>query len=218
MLNVTLPVKPDRGCCKLAKRSATAMCEKTQAGLLRRSSLQKVYGRFEAPIRNLSHSRAAPRPSFIAQTTRLWPRRQSPAAKMPATLVVNWPCSALALERGSRSTPSCVNTASSGPRKPIASKTRSAFNTLIGTRDSLWDKCPLLILGPLDVVDMHLFDVAAFVADELLAGGKIHSRIGAKTGRDFFLTVVELINLRPLRPRIVGLPAVGWPRQDFQLG
>jgi hypothetical protein len=30
-----------------------------------------------------SHSRAAPRPSLNAHTTRLWPRRQSPQAKRP---------------------------------------------------------------------------------------------------------------------------------------
>src|SRR5262249_20985390 len=35
------------------------------------------------PIKNRSHSRAAPRPSLKAHTTRLWPRRQSPAAKTP---------------------------------------------------------------------------------------------------------------------------------------
>src|SRR5207247_7132582 len=38
------------------------------------------YGKFVSPIRYRSHSRAAPLPSLIAQTTRLWPRRQSPAA------------------------------------------------------------------------------------------------------------------------------------------
>ena len=46
-----------------------------------------IHGRLVVPMRKRSHSRAAPRPSLIAQTTRLWPRRQSPAAKMPGTLV-----------------------------------------------------------------------------------------------------------------------------------
>ena len=40
-----------------------------------------------APRRNLSQAAAAPRPSLIAQTTRLWPRRQSPAANTPFRLV-----------------------------------------------------------------------------------------------------------------------------------
>src|SRR6185369_16837854 len=85
----------------------------------------------------------------------------------------------------------------------------------IRTGHSLGNKRPLLILRPLDVVNMHLFDIAAVVADEFLAGGKIHPRIGAETGRDFFLAVVELIYLGPFWPRIVGLPVVRRPRQDF---
>ena len=36
----------------------------------------------------------------MAQTTRLWPRRMSPAAKTPGRFVANLPCSALALVRG----------------------------------------------------------------------------------------------------------------------
>ena len=51
-------------------------------------------GRLVKPMRYSSTARAAPRPSLIAQTTRLWPRRQSPAAKTPSTLVANLPCSA----------------------------------------------------------------------------------------------------------------------------
>ena len=83
---------------------------------------------------------------------------------------------------------------------------------LIRTGHSLRDKCALLVLGPFDVIDMHLFDVAIVIADELLAGGEIDSWIGAEARRGFFLAVVELIDFGPLWPRIVGLPAVGWPR------
>ena len=46
------------------------------------------------PMRNRSTARAAPRPSLIAQTTSDWPRRQSPAAKTPSTLVAKLPPSA----------------------------------------------------------------------------------------------------------------------------
>src|SRR5690606_34908913 len=59
------------------------------------SSGARRYGSSVVPIRYRSHSRAAPRPSLIAQTTKLCPRRQSPAANTPSRLVVNLPCSAL---------------------------------------------------------------------------------------------------------------------------
>ena len=44
-------------------------------------------GNEEQPERKTSTSRAACRPSVIPQTTKLWPRRQSPAANTPGTLV-----------------------------------------------------------------------------------------------------------------------------------
>ena len=44
-------------------------------------------GKFVFPIRYRSHSRAAPLPSLNAHTTRLWPRRQSPAANTPFRFV-----------------------------------------------------------------------------------------------------------------------------------
>ena len=44
-------------------------------------------GRSLAPIRNSSMARAAWRPSRMAQTTRLWPRRMSPAANTLGALV-----------------------------------------------------------------------------------------------------------------------------------
>ena len=71
-----------------------------------------------------STARAHWRPSLIAQTISDWPRRASPAAKTPSTEVAY--AGAAAFERGSRSTPSCSSTSGSGPRKPIASSTRSA--------------------------------------------------------------------------------------------
>jgi hypothetical protein len=57
------------------------------------------HGRSVAPMRKRSHSRAAPRPSLKAQTTRLWPRRQSPAANTPGMLVTYFSCSAFTLLR-----------------------------------------------------------------------------------------------------------------------
>jgi hypothetical protein len=47
-----------------------------------------MYGSSVRPIRYWSMPRAAWRPSLMAQTTRLWPRRMSPAAKTPSTLLM----------------------------------------------------------------------------------------------------------------------------------
>ncbi len=47
----------------------------------------RVSGRRDSPMRNRSTPRAASRPSAMAQTIRLWPRRESPAAKIPAAFV-----------------------------------------------------------------------------------------------------------------------------------
>jgi hypothetical protein len=52
---------------------------------------REAQGKFVTPIKYRSHSRAARRPSLMAQTTKLWPRRMSPAAKTPSTLVPNLP-------------------------------------------------------------------------------------------------------------------------------
>lgn len=60
---------------------------------------------FSSVIRYLSTCAAACRPSEIAHTTSDWPRRQSPAAKTPSTLVEKRPYSALKFDRLSRSTP-----------------------------------------------------------------------------------------------------------------
>src|ERR1044072_6747587 len=58
------------------------------------------YGSSVLPIKKRSHSRAAPRPSLKAQTTRLWPRRQSPQANTPLMLVAYFSYSAFTLVRG----------------------------------------------------------------------------------------------------------------------
>lgn len=52
-----------------------------------------------------SLSTANPAAQAAQLTTSDWPRRQSPAAKMPSMDVANWPYSALKLERGSTSMP-----------------------------------------------------------------------------------------------------------------
>eukprot|EP00982_Pelagococcus_subviridis_P002395 18522-Pelagococcus_subviridis.AAC.10 len=83
----------------------------------------------DSPMRNRSTFAAAPRPSEMAQTTSDCPRRQSPAAKTPGTDVSNSPNSALKLERSSTSNPSFSARFCSGPKNPIARRTKSAFHT-----------------------------------------------------------------------------------------
>ncbi|KAI5561854.1 hypothetical protein POPTR_015G017601v4 [Populus trichocarpa] len=56
-------------------------------------------------MRYLSTWEAACRPSDIAHTTRDWPRLQSPAAKIPSTLVEKRPYSALKFDLLSCSKP-----------------------------------------------------------------------------------------------------------------
>ena len=51
-------------------------------------SRKNQIGRLVVPIRWMSIARAALRPSESAQTTSDWPRRASPAAKTPGTLVI----------------------------------------------------------------------------------------------------------------------------------
>ena len=95
------------------------------------------------PIRNSSTARAHWRPSRIAQTTSDWPRRMSPAAKSfgDRGLVVErrWPRRCRA---GRASTPDCSTMPGwRGPRKPIASSTRSAFSSNAAARDLLHRPC-----------------------------------------------------------------------------
>ena len=79
--------------------------------------------------------RAALRPSAMAQTMSDWPRCMSPAVKTDGTLVIQF-SSRQTLPRPVRRTPSSASSPSrSGPRKPIASSTRSTSisNAVPGT-------------------------------------------------------------------------------------
>ena len=59
---------------------------------------------------------------------------------------------------------------------------------------------------PLDANRVQFLDATVFVADKLLRLDQVLARVGAEDGRRFFLAVIHLVNLRPLRPRIVGRP------------
>ncbi len=52
----------------------------------------------------------------------------------------------------------------------------------------------------------QFFDVCRSHRRRIFRRGQIDARVGAETRRGFFLAVVELVDLRPFRPRIVGLP------------
>ena len=83
--------------------------------------------------KNLSTACAAPRPSAIAHTTRLCPRRASPAAKTPGTLVTLLLSSAAMLPLGAVANLNSSISHSSLPTKPIA-KSTSCADTLAGSR------------------------------------------------------------------------------------
>ena len=59
--------------------------------------------------------------------------------------------------------------------------------------------------------------MAIFITDKLIAGSEINARIGAEASLRLLLTIIEIIDLGPFRPRIIGLARVGRPGQDFQL-
>ena len=64
---------------------------------------------------------------------------------------------------------------------------------------------------------MDFLEVALFVGDELRGRGEVDARIGAVFGGGFFLAVVDLVGLRPFRPRIVLGAGGGGLRHDLEL-
>src|SRR5207245_11772601 len=84
-------------------------------------------------------------------------------------------------------------------------------------RNPILYETALLISRPFHVVDVELFHVAIFITDKLIAGSEINARIGAEASLRLLLTIIEIVDLGPFRPRIIGLARVGRPGQDFQL-
>ena len=99
----------------------------------------------------------------------------------------------------------------------MASKHQIGRQNFFGARHALGNKCALVVLRPLDIVDMQFLDMAMFIADKFFARGQINTRVVAKTRRCLFLSVVELVNLGPLRPGIVGLPRVRAGAAEFPI-
>ncbi len=65
------------------------------------------------------------------------------------------------------------------------------------------DELAFLVLLPSDLHGDELFDRAVLIAVEALYGRDVRARIGTELSRGFFLAVIHLVDLRPLRPRIV---------------
>jgi hypothetical protein len=85
---------------------------------------------FLAHRRHLLHARPRTGPQR-ALTTRDWPRRQSPAAKMPSMEVANSPYCALKLERGSTSMPGGGGRGREGGRPSMRGHSREAGTSVL---------------------------------------------------------------------------------------
>ena len=165
---------------------------------------ETCHGNVVSPISQRSHSRAAPRPSLIAQTIRLWPRRMSPAAKTPGTLVANAPCSALALVRvflHAELIEQRTFRTSKAHREQHELRREHLFRTGDLARD-----CPAVVLDPFDADGVQFLDAALVVADEFLGLDQVFARIVAEEGGRLLLAVIHFVDLRPLRPRVVRRP------------
>ena len=66
---------------------------------------------------------------------------------------------------------------------------------------------PLSFRRPFDLHEMNGFDVTTFtissVAFKFRCGRQINARVGAEFRGGFFLAVIEIVSLRPFRPRII---------------
>jgi len=140
---------------------------------LRRTRKQIPMGRFSGslcagqgnsvlPIKNRSHSRAAPRPSLIAQTTRLWPRRMSPAVKTRGTLVWNLPCSALAIGTRVLLHPELIEHRGFRPKEAHRQEHKLGREHSLRTRNLPWREAAV-VFDPLHVDRVQRLDAAVGV-------------------------------------------------------
>ena len=167
------------------RRGAGCHCRASRAG---RSQSAEGYGRSVLPIRYRSHSRAAPRPSLMAQTIRLCPRRQSPAVNTPSN-IGREPAmfgqnirARIGLQRqGPRAA------AAPGPMNPIASSTRSAgiSFSLPGTSAGMSRPLASFRQAICTVVsDLH---APRRIAVQILYGSQVHPRILTELRRSLLL-------------------------------
>src|SRR5260221_1926226 len=69
---------------------------------------------------------------------------------------------------------------------------------------------------PLDLHRQHFFDSALVIPNETLGRCEVNARIIAELCGGFFLPVIQTIDLRPLRPGIVGRAILWWAWQNFE--
>ena len=79
------------------------------------------------------------------------------------------------------------------------------------------DDLALVVAAPLHLDRHELLQPALGVADEPLDGRQVDARIGSELRRGFLLPVVQPVDLRPLRPRVVGRALQRRARQDLDL-
>ena len=137
------------------------------------------------PSGKRSHSRAAPRPSLIAHTTRLCPRRMSPAAKTPGTLVANCPYSAP--RRGTFERASCLETKlldqrALRPQEAHRQQHQLRRPALLGA-GQLAEARPAVRLLPLHPHGVHLAHVAVGIANKALGENGKLARVPAEECR-----------------------------------
>ena len=119
----------------------------------------------------------------------------------------NTPCSALTLERPSRSTPSCAKSSCSGPRRSHCQEDQFAGNDFFGSRHFGGNELAFVVALPVDLDGVNRFHGAVFISLEFLGRGEEDARIVAELGFSFFLAVILAVNLRPFGPRVCWLRA-----------
>jgi hypothetical protein len=117
-------------------------------------------------------------------------------------LVAYFSCSALTLVRASRSTPVVRAAAVPARGSPWPASTNCA-GAPFPCRHFRGGELALFVALPFDLHGVDFLDVALLVAGEFLGGGQIDARVAAEFGGGFLLAVIQLVNLRPFRPRIV---------------
>ncbi len=105
--------------------------------------------------------------------------------------------------RASVSSAKSFSSICSGPKKPIASNTSCAGCVFSVPGTSTGMNWPLSFFCQPTCTVTTLFHVAVLIAAEALHRREIRARIRAELRRGLFLAVVHLVDLRPLRPRIV---------------
>jgi hypothetical protein len=144
------------------------------------------------------------------------------------------PLAVLMLERGSCSMFMDLMAASSGPKKPSASKTSwpgktnesdqharghcEPRRTLLRARHLGHLPRTRMVLRPFDADRVQALKLALVVQDELLGRDAVLARVLAEVGRDLGVAVVDTEDAWPGRPGVVACSACGRLGQEFEVG